>query len=582
MLLESVSSTAKRAEEFLTLINENKINLEAPFHIKDYFNALNLRCVERLYGDHGLDMMDILRKNPALALPVILTRLKQKQDEWTRCRSDFNKVWAEIYAENRYKSLDHRSFYLKQQDSKNLSTKSLVAEIKELKENKLAEDNVLFAIAAGHQQPGRSLVGDHMSVIVQTVSAVAIAFTMGLVIAWRLAFVVIAVHPLIIVCFYSRKVLPKNMSKKAMKAQEESTKLAGEAVSNLRTVTAFSSQDNILKMLGKAQEGPITESVEESGYYGVGLALSQSLTSCTWASDFWYATAGSITTDLARGSDAVRLVFAILERYTRIQPDDSEGYKAEKITGHIELQDVHFAYPARPDVMIFKGFSINIEAGKSIALVGQSGSGKSTIISLIERFYDPSKGIVKIDGRDIRSYNLKSLRRHIALVSQEPTLFAGTIRENIIYGVDDNIVEFEIIEAAKAANAHDFIAGLNDGYDTWCGERGVQLSGGQKQRIALARAILKNATVLLLDEATSALDSQSEKLVQDALEHMMIGRTTVVVAHRLSTIQNCDLIAVLDKGQVIEKGNHHSLLAQGHTGAYHSLTSKGDQILIPN
>ncbi|XP_031274590.1 LOW QUALITY PROTEIN: paired amphipathic helix protein Sin3-like 2 [Pistacia vera] len=153
MLLESVSSTAKRAEELLTLINENKINLEAPFHIKDHFNALNLRCIERLYGDHGLDVMDILRKNPALALPVILTRLKQKQDEWTRCRSDFNKVWAEIYAKNHYKSLDHRSFYFKQQDSKNLSTKSLVAEIKELKENKLAEDNVLFAIAAGHRQP---------------------------------------------------------------------------------------------------------------------------------------------------------------------------------------------------------------------------------------------------------------------------------------------------------------------------------------------------------------------------------------------------------------------------------------------
>ncbi|XP_044505763.1 paired amphipathic helix protein Sin3-like 2 isoform X2 [Mangifera indica] len=153
MLLESVSSTAKHAEELLTLINENKINLEAPFHIKEYFNALNLRCIERLYCDHGLDVMDILRKNPALALPVILTRLKQKQDEWTRCRSDFNKVWSEIYAKNHYKSLDHRSFYFKQQDSKNLSTKSLVAEVKELRENKLAEHNVLSAIAAGHQQP---------------------------------------------------------------------------------------------------------------------------------------------------------------------------------------------------------------------------------------------------------------------------------------------------------------------------------------------------------------------------------------------------------------------------------------------
>ncbi|XP_031254777.1 ABC transporter B family member 15-like, partial [Pistacia vera] len=467
------------------------------------------------------------------------------------------------------------------------------------------EDNssgATFSRLAKDANVGRSLVGDRMSLIVQTVSAVAIAFTMGLVIAWRFALVMMAVQPLMIVCFYSRKVLLKNMSKKAKKAQDESSKLAAEAVSNLRTITAFSSQDRILKRLEKAQEGPRRENVRQSWYAGIGLAFSQSLSSCTWAWYFWYggklmregyitsraflqttlilvstgiliATAGSTTTDLAKGSDAIRSIFAVLDRHTRINPEDSEGYQPEKMTGHIEFQDVCFAYPARPDVMIFKGFSINIEAGKSIALVGQSGSGKSTIISLIERFYDPLRGIVKIDGRDIRSYDLKSLRRHIALVSQEPTLLAGTIRENIIYGAADNIDEFEIIEAARAANAHDFIAGLNDGYDTWCGERGVQLSGGQKQRIALARAILKNATVLLLDEATSALDSQSEKLVQDALEQMMIGRTSVVVAHRLSTIQTCDLIVVLDKGHIVEKGNHHSLLAKGRMGAYYSLVS---------
>ncbi|KAJ0098861.1 hypothetical protein Patl1_22035 [Pistacia atlantica] len=414
------------------------------------------------------------------------------------------------------------------------------------------EDNssgATFSRLAKDANVGRSLVGDRMSLIVQTVSAVAIAFTMGLVIAWRFALVMMAVQPLIIVCFYSRKVLLKNMSKKAKKAQDESSKLAAEAVSNLRTITAFSSQDRILKRL---------EMDEERMFDNHGILI---------------ATAGSTTTDLAKGSDAIRSIFAVLDRHTRINPEDSEGYQPEKMTGHIEFQDVCFAYPARPDVMIFKGFSINIEAGNSIALVGQSGSGKSTIISLIERFYDPLRGIVKIDDRDIRSYNLKSLRRHIALVSQEPTLLAGTIRENIIYGAADNIDEFEIIEAARAANAHDFIAGSNDGYDTWCGERGVQLSGGQKQCIALARAILKNATVLLLDEATSALDSQSEKLVQDALEQMMIGRTSVVVAHRLSTIQTCDLIVVLDKGHIVEKGNHHSLLAKGRMGAYYSLVS---------
>ncbi|KAB2604745.1 ABC transporter B family member 15-like [Pyrus ussuriensis x Pyrus communis] len=448
----------------------------------------------------------------------------------------------------------------------------------------------------------RSLVGDRMALVVQTISAVTVACTMGLIITWRLAIVMIAVQPLIIVCFYTRRVLLKSMSRKAIKSQEESSKLAAEAVSNLRTVTAFSSQDRLLKMLEKAQEGPRRESIRQSWYAGIGLACSQSLTTITWAFDFWYggkliaegyvkakqlfqtfmilvstgrviADAGSMTTDLAKGADAVGSVFAVLDRYTKIEPEDPDGLESKAITGHIELHDIHFAYPARPDVMIFKGFSIKIEAGKSTALVGQSGSGKSTIIGLIERFYDPIKGEVKIDGRDVKSYHLKSLRKHIALVSQEPTLFAGTIRENIVYGVSDKVDELEVVEAARAANAHDFIAGLKDGYDTSCGDRGVQLSGGQKQRIAIARAILRNPVVLLLDEATSALDSQSEKVVQDALERVMVGRTSVVVAHRLSTIQNSDMIAVLDKGQVVEKGTHSSLLAKGPTGAYFSLVN---------
>ncbi|CAK7328040.1 unnamed protein product, partial [Dovyalis caffra] len=446
----------------------------------------------------------------------------------------------------------------------------------------------------------RSLVGDRMALLVQTISAVTIACTMGLIIAWRLAVVMIAVQPIIIICFYVRRVLLTSMSQKAIKAQDETSKLAAEAVSNLRTITAFSSQDRILKMLEKAQERPRKENIRQSWYAGIGLGTSQSLMSCTWALDFWYggrlmsegyitakalfetfmilvstgrviADAGSMTTDLAKGSESIGSVFAVLDRYTRIEPEDPEGYQAEEINGLVELCDVDFAYPARPDVMIFKGFSISIEAGKSTALVGQSGSGKSTIIGLIERFYDPLRGAIKIDSRDIRSYHLRSLRKYIALVSQEPTLFAGTINENITYGASNKVSESEVMEAAKAANAHDFIAGLKDGYDTWCGDKGVQLSGGQKQRIAIARAILKNPVVLLLDEATSALDGQSEKVVQEALERVMVGRTSVVVAHRLSTIQNCDTIAVLDKGKVVEKGNHSSLLAKRPTGTYYSL-----------
>nr|XP_043631309.1 ABC transporter B family member 15-like [Erigeron canadensis] len=448
----------------------------------------------------------------------------------------------------------------------------------------------------------RSLVGDRSALLIQTLSAVIIACTMGLVIAWRLALIMITVQPLIIVCFYCKRVLLKNMSQKVMKSQDESSKLAAEAVSNLRTVTAFSSQTRIIKMLEETQKAPMRESIKQAWYAGFGLGFSQSVMACTRALDFWYggkliseghlgskaffqtlmilastgrviADAGTMTNDLAKGSDAVQSVFAVLDRYSLIEPEDPHGKKSEIITGHIEICDVDFAYPARPDVMIFKGFSINIQAGKSTALVGQSGSGKSTIIGLIERFYDPVKGVVKVDGRDIRLYHLRTLRKSIALVSQEPALFAGTIRKNITYGASKEVSESEILEAAKAANAHDFITVLKDGYDTWCGDRGVQLSGGQKQRIAIARAILKKPPVLLLDEATSALDSQSEKVVQDALEKMMVGRTSVVVAHRLSTIQSCDTIAVLDKGKVVEKGNHGSLLAKGPSGAYYSLVS---------
>ncbi|MBA0571878.1 hypothetical protein Golob_002247 [Gossypium lobatum] len=448
----------------------------------------------------------------------------------------------------------------------------------------------------------RSLVGDRMALIVQTMSAVTIACTMGMVIAWRLAIVMIAVQPIIIICFYTRRVLLKSMSQKAIKAQGESSKLAAEAVSNLQTITAFSSQDRILKMLEQAQEGPRRESIRQSWFAGIGLGMSQSLTTCTWALNFWYggklisqgyitakalfetfmilvstgrviADAGSMTSDLVKGSEAIGSVFAILDRFTTIEPEDSNGHNPEKITGHVELHDIDFAYPARPNIMIFRAFSLNIDAGKSTALVGQSGSGKSTIIGLIERFYDPLDGVVEIDGKDIRSYQLRSLRKHIAVVSQEPTLFAGTIRENIAYGASDTMDESQIIEAAMAANAHEFISGLKDGYNTWCGDRGMQLSGGQKQRIAIARAILKNPAILLLDEATNALDSQSEKAVQDALERVMIGRTSVVVAHRLRTIQNCDQIAVLHKGKIVEKGTHQSLLAKGPTGAYFSLVS---------
>uniref|UniRef100_A0A0D9YNJ0 Multidrug resistance protein n=1 Tax=Oryza glumipatula TaxID=40148 RepID=A0A0D9YNJ0_9ORYZ len=407
----------------------------------------------------------------------------------------------------------------------------------------------------------RSLVGDRMALMIQTISTILIGCTMGLIIAWRLALVMIAVQPLIIVCFYVRRVLVKTMSKKSKHAQAESSKLAAEAVSNLQTVTAFSSQERILRLFNQAQDGPRKESIRQSWFAGLGLGTPMSLMICTWALELWYC--GRLVADHQITNTELFQTFYILINTCRvteeagsmttdlakeIDPNNPHGYKPEKLKGEVDIRGVDFSYPSRPDVIIFKGFTLSIQPGKSTAIVGKSGSGKSTIIGLIERFYDPIRGSVKIDGRDIKAYNLRYLRRHIGLVSQEPTLFA-----------------------ARSANAHDFISNLKDGYDTWCGERGVQLSGGQKQRIAIARAILKNPAILLLDEATSALDSQSEKVVQEALDRVMIGRTSVVVAHRLSTIQNCDLITVLEKGTVVEKGTHASLMAKGLSGTYFSL-----------
>ncbi|XP_050369771.1 putative multidrug resistance protein [Argentina anserina] len=446
----------------------------------------------------------------------------------------------------------------------------------------------------------RSLVGDRMSLLVQAVFGAIFAYTVGLVLTWRLSLVMIAVQPLVIGSFYARSILMKSMGVKARKAQKEGSQLASEAVINHRTITAFSSQKKIMGLFGATLAGPKKESIKQSYVSGAGLFSSQFFNTAASALAYWYggrllvqglitskelfqaflillftayiiAEAGSMTSDISKGASAIQAVFAILDRKTEIDPDHKWGQEIKRrIKGRVEFKNVFFAYPTRPEQMILKGLSLRIDAGKTVALVGQSGSGKSTIIGLIERFYDPMKGSVFVDEQDIKNYNLRMLRAHVALVSQEPTLFAGTIRENIAYG-KENSKESEIKRAAVLANAHEFISGMNDGYNTYCGERGVQLSGGQKQRIAIARAILKNPSILLLDEATSALDSVSEKAVQEALEKMMVNRTCIVIAHRLSTIQKADSIAVIKNGKVAEQGSHNDLISLGRNGAYYSL-----------
>lgn len=332
----------------------------------------------------------------------------------------------------------------------------------------------------------RSLVCDRLSLITQVSSACILAAVMGLALSWRLATVIIAMQPIIIGSFYIRGVLMKNVSHKVLKSMDKSSQLASEAVVNHKTITAFSSQDKIMTMFDATLKDPQSECRKTWWFAGSGLFFSQFLNAANSGLILWYggyllyhqkisykhlfqtffilmttgrviAEAGIMTSDLSKGTEAIKSIFVILNRRSMIDPDDdSNGLKPERINGDIELKEVEFSYPTRPQQMVLKGLSLRIEAGMTVALVGQSGSGKSTIIGLIERFHDASRGTVEIDGVDIKKYNLRALRSHIALVSQEPTLFAGTIHDNICYGNED-ATETEVIEAATLANAHEFI-----------------------------------------------------------------------------------------------------------------------------
>lgn len=239
-------------------------------------------------------------------------------------------------------------------------------------------------------------------------------------------------------------------------------------------------------------------------------------------------------------------------------------------SGDVCLEDVHFSYPLRPDVQILNGLNLTLKCGTVTALVGSSGSGKSTVVQLLARFYEPTRGRITVSGEDVRTFEKTEWVEVVSIVNQEPVLFSVSVGENIAYGLpDDNVSKDDIIKAAKAANAHEFIISLPQGYDTLVGERGGLLSGGQRQRIAIARALLKNAPILILDEATSALDAVSERLVQDALDQLMKGRTTLVIAHRLSTVQNANQIALCSGGRIAELGTHSELLDK--KGQYASL-----------
>lgn len=279
------------------------------------------------------------------------------------------------------------------------------------------------------------------------------------------------------------------------------------------------------------------------------------------------ASLGDFYTQLLRAVGASERIMELLDSESEITLD--ETLPALKIKGNIAFNQVEFNYPSRPDLTILNDVNLSIQSGQKIALVGASGGGKSTIVKLLLRFYDLKGGNITIDEKPITDYNLLQLRQNIGIVPQDVILFGGSIRENIAYG-KQNATESEIIKAAEQANAWEFINSFPEGLDTIVGERGVQLSGGQRQRVAIARAILKNPSILLLDEATSALDAESERVVQDALNKLMEGRTSIIIAHRLATVRDVDCIYVLENGKIIEEGNHEELVAN-EKGVYTQL-----------
>ncbi|NWR63647.1 MDR1 protein, partial [Bucorvus abyssinicus] len=441
-------------------------------------------------------------------------------------------------------------------------------------------------------------IGDKICIFVQFLATFLAGIIIGFIYGWKLTLVILSVSPLLAASAAVWSTLLASLTAKELTAYAKAGAVAEEILTAVRTVVAFNGQEKALAKYDANLETARSVGVKKSITTNTSLGVSQFLIFGSYALAFWYGTkltaekenydigrvlivffsvllgafslgqAAPNLESMANARGAAYEVYQIINKKRLIDSSSQESYKPDKLIGEIEFRNVHFSYPSRPDVEILKGLNLKVQTGKTIALVGASGCGKSTVVQLLQRFYDPVQGEITLDGRDIRTLNVKWLRENIGIVSQEPVLFATTIAENIRYGRED-ISDAEIEQAAKEANAFDFISRLPDKFNTLVGERGAQLSGGQKQRIAIARALARNPKILLLDEATSALDTQSESIVQAALDKARTGRTTIVIAHRLSTIRTADTIAGFEKGIVVEQGTHGELMLQ--KGVYYSL-----------
>ncbi|KAI7858541.1 P-loop containing nucleoside triphosphate hydrolase protein [Circinella umbellata] len=464
-----------------------------------------------------------------------------------------------------------------------------------------SEEGSLTTRLATDTQMIQEGISEKLGLVIQLLAQVIAGFVIAFVKGWRLAVVILATVPVMAIVGGLMGIYYTKFTKTAQDSYAQAGSIAEQVFSGIRTVYAFSLQDRFSERYDKELDKACATGIRRGIVMGVQMAAFIFVLFCTYGLSFWYGAKlvdeGTLTggvvliaffamligtmsllslpmnlSAVASACGAAYRIFEIIDRVPDIDPDSPEGIKDGKLTGQMEFNHIKFAYPTRPDIQVLKDFSSKVQPGQTIALVGSSGSGKSTIVQLLQRFYDALDGDILLDGKSIKEYNVKWLRQQIGVVSQEPVLFNMSVRKNLLMGATGTVSDEEIIAACKKANCHSFISQLPHGYDTLVGQQGSMLSGGQKQRVAIARAIIKNPSILLLDEATSALDTKSERIVQQALDVASENRTTLMIAHRLSTIRNADMIIVMKQGEVVEQGSHSELIEKN--GTYADLVHK--------